>query len=359
MNSSPQSRLWHRPLVFLFIIILVSLLSGFLGAFLFDSLLGKNSDLDKNWVGRLGNSGAQELETSLDVLENKQQLHSSLGEVYIKEQNVLGQKALYTGKALGGGAFLTVDGWFVAKLSKEVLSNEKLVIVQNGVVYDVVTFVTDSATALLFLKTEGHSFNPVRFASTLPVVGDRASLFGVEGVLSNLAIASFSTEILENNNNVLNTSFLSSRFVLDRAVSEKYLGAIALNNQGEVFGIVTDRMPDSSGLMPISLFDSKLKEVFVDQNISRLSWEMSHIDLSTTVVAGLENVNQGALITAGVPLALKGVLENGDIVLKVEEQLVGGEHSLAYLLNDFDIGEQIELEIQRNGEILLISVILE
>lgn len=145
----------------------------------------------------------------------------------------------------------------------------------------------------------------------------------------------------------------------DAAINPGNSGGPLLNSSGEVIGInfaTTSGADNISFAIPVNQVKSRL-EVFEEegrfpQPYIGVSYSQRTIVLKDTVLTGavvIQVEKEGPANKAGV--------EKGDIILEVNDKDLG-EHSLAGLIQSSEVGEELKLEVWREGEIIELVVIV-
>lgn len=158
----------------------------------------------------------------------------------------------------------------------------------------------------------------------------------------------------------------------DAAISEGNSGGPLINLSGEVIGITTAVAMDGQSLgfaIPINTAQALLSDIRQFGRVVRpwLGVRYMMIDrqlqaeYQLTETEGayvLPNLNGEVSVIAGSPADKAGILP-GDVILSVNNQPVSDAAPLGELVNNFNPGETMTLQIDRDGSALTIDVVLE
>lgn len=154
------------------------------------------------------------------------------------------------------------------------------------------------------------------------------------------------------------TAFMEQLIQTDVAINPGNSGGPLLNQRGEVIGIVTVRVEEAAGIgfaIPIdiarpivehfladgSYVTPKMGAYLFDSEIAR------YYDANSTMTTGLYVIDvepDSAAQSAGI--------QTGDILLRADGRECKTLLDLRYVLFSHKVGETLELEVQRGGEIL-------
>ncbi len=154
------------------------------------------------------------------------------------------------------------------------------------------------------------------------------------------------------------TAFMEQLIQTDVAINPGNSGGPLLNQRGEVIGIVTVRVEEAAGIgfaIPIdiarpivehfladgSYVTPKMGAYLFDSEIAR------YYDANSTMTTGLYVID----VEPGSAAQSAGI-QTGDILLRADGRECRTLLDLRYVLFSHKVGETLELEVQRNGEIL-------
>lgn len=154
------------------------------------------------------------------------------------------------------------------------------------------------------------------------------------------------------------TAFMEQLIQTDVAINPGNSGGPLLNQRGEVIGIVTVRVEEAAGIgfaIPIdiarpivehfladgSYVTPKMGAYLFDSEIAR------YYDANSTMTTGLYVID----VEPGSAAQSAGI-QSGDILLRADGRECRTLLDLRYVLFSHKVGETLELEVQRGGEIL-------
>lgn len=157
------------------------------------------------------------------------------------------------------------------------------------------------------------------------------------------------------------TAFMEQLIQTDVAINPGNSGGPLLNQRGEVIGIVTVRVEEAAGIgfaIPIdiarpivehfladgSYVTPKMGAYLFDSEIAR------YYDANSTMTTGLYVID----VEPGSAAQSAGI-QTGDILLRADGRECRTLLDLRYVLFSHKVGETLELEVQRGGEILYLT----
>ncbi|OGY46147.1 MAG: hypothetical protein A2731_01060 [Candidatus Buchananbacteria bacterium RIFCSPHIGHO2_01_FULL_39_8] len=307
------------------------------------------------------------IEQDFEVNKSVKQALPNLIGIYLKKppsQDILNQIYL-SQDLLGNGFILTSDGWLVTH--QLVIGNqnpEQLVVIYQNKQYSIDQLIEDSMTGTVFLKVS---------ASNLPVAilgdsdennsGQLAVSLNSLGVVVVTNIESPNYQQRSKSSDfVLSSEQYFESILIENNLSESYLGSPLLNLVGEVTGVIKEI--DSAGgvalAVPINQFRPVILNVLRDSLVKRPYLGVDYIDLARAV-GGEQASNQGALIyrppLRNSPAADAG-LQVDDIIVSIEGQILDMENNLTEIIQQYQPGDELNLEIIRDSKRIDKKVVL-
>lgn len=142
----------------------------------------------------------------------------------------------------------------------------------------------------------------------------------------------------------------------DAAINPGNSGGPLLNSAGQVIGVnvaTTEGAQNIGFAVPINTVKPIVDEFLTKGSVSRPFLGIRYRFISKDV-AILNEVPQGAYIqqvVEGGP-AQKGGVEEGDIIIKINGTAVDGENKVSEIISKSSIGQNIELEVWRDGAVV-------
>ncbi len=242
------------------------------------------------------------------------------------------------------------------------------VVVKDGATYEVTKVNLDEISDLAIIEIVAKDLPVIEFGDSSKLkVGQTAIAIGnalgkfsntvTVGVVSGVArelTASGAFGDVKNYENVIQT---------DAALNPGNSGGPLLNSSGQVIGInvATTRGADNIGFaIPINNLKPLLQGFLKEGRIVR-----PYIGVSYTIItkdlATLRDLPEGAYISRvfpNTPASTAGI-ERGDIIVKFDGKEVTDENSLSSLIRQKKVGDSVDVEINRSGEVFTVSLKLE
>jgi len=274
-----------------------------------------------------------------------------------KESQDLVNNIYFEDELLANAFILTSDGWLVTQSANiDIYALNQVVAVINNRIYQIVKKVSDTLTNVVFLKIE---------AENLPVVvlGDwQESSLGQTVLILNSTSRSVITNIeslkyddITSHVGIRSTEKYYYYILLKDELSKSFNSAVMLNLGGEVVGLVND---DLKTVIPVNYFFSTINSVLKNNEILRPALGISYIDLSDVDISGQ---NKGALVyqePSRTSPAYQAGLKKDDIIIKVDDVVVDERSNLTQLIQDYRVGDEVELAVLRQGQQRIIEVFL-
>lgn len=307
------------------------------------------------------------IQQDFEVDKSIEQISPSLVGIYLEKTsaNTVSSQIFLPTDLVSNGFILTEDGWIVSYIPN---SSRKFVVVHQGKVYEPEQVVIDEITGITFVKISSINL-PVA------VLGDSddAQLGQLEIVLTALnQVAVVNLKSLNYlsaesvNDYVLSSEKYSELFLISDGITDFYLGSPLVNLGGEIIGVVNsiDNQLGIASVVPINQFKSVVLDVLRSGTITRSYLGIEYIDLSRTI--GLNDdltkgLVYGALVyqdpSRGAP-AYISQLEEGDIITSVDGQRLDKLNNLTDLIQQYQPGDEVTLEIMRDDAVINKNVVL-
>ncbi len=269
---------------------------------------------------------------------------------------------------IANGFVLTSDGWLVShQQALKNFTDKEIVVSYDQNIFAVEQMIVDSVTGVVFLKIPANNLGIV-------ILGDseETTLGQLSLVLNDLGrvmvvnvIDSDYQDQLSTNDFIFTSESYNSSLLVSKGITDQYLGSPLVNLGGEVVGVIYEIKDNGEALaVPINQFKSIILDILRSNIIKRPFLGVTYIDLAKSV--GLDdeltdNLNRGALVYKlpgrNTP-AFDAGLKTGDIILSVDGQLVDAGSSLAELIQQYQVTDEVNLEFSRDGTVFNESVML-
>jgi S1-C subfamily serine protease len=285
-------------------------------------------------------------------------------------------------RGVGSGVIYDKAGWILT--NRHVVTNESgqlvntlTVELKDGRQLDGRVYGVDTLTDLAIVKIEGNDFPsaPIGDSGNLKV-GQLAIAIGSPlGTYSNTVtsgiISAKGRQITVNNGETLNNLIQT-----DAAINPGNSGGPLLDAAGNVIGVNTAIATDSNGIgfaIPVNIARPIMQQAVDGKDLARPFIGITFVGIDAQLAKDQNlSVNKGALVRnldsngnatsegavrADSPAAKAGV-KDGDIITKIEDQVIDADHPLDAVLSQFSPGQKVTLSILRGGEQLTVDVTL-
>lgn len=278
----------------------------------------------------------------------------------------------------GTGFFVSANGLIMT--NKHVVTDDNAIyeVNFNNQTFTAKIVAKDSVNDLALLKIDANISTPfLSFANNLAMPGQSVIAIGNSlGQYGNTVttgiISGIGRSITAGTNNGFESEQLDGVLQTDAAINPGNSGGPLLNLSGEVLGINT--AVDSNGQLvgfaiPAAEASSALNSYLKNGKITRPLLGVRYIILNDDISKkeGLSK-NAGALITHGINItdyavlpgspADKAGLKEGDIILKVNEDMINADNTLTTILKKYNPGDTLKVSIFRNNAEVIVDVIL-
>lgn len=265
----------------------------------------------------------------------------------------------------GTGVILSDSGYVLT--NKHVVKNfdQLTVITSDGEAYDDVKVVfQDPFNDLAFLKvSHPKKFKPIEIGDSKTIkVGQSVIAIGNSlGQYQNTVtrgIISGTNRSISARGSSGGVETLTDMLQTDAAINPGNSGGPLVNAGGQLIGINTAVTQGANGLgfaIPISAAKGVIKQLGQDdERIRRVMLGVRYVAINPAI-AKEKNLSekQGALITGSIvkgSSADKAGLQEGDIVLKINNMEVGKVGGFNTLLSEYAVGDEVELVVKRGDE---------
>jgi serine protease Do len=265
--------------------------------------------------------------------------------------------AYTTGDLLGHGLVLTANGWILT--SREVLAGLKegyTAVGYQSKKYSLANLLEDRAGRLVFAKISASNLPVVRLGKSSDLqLGQSVVVVGSRDQLVVTTIAKIGYNFLQSKDLVLNSDYFGKRIYLAQKLDGSFEGAALVNFKGEVIGIIS-----GGSAMPVDYFSNIIPQVLSKQQIVRAAMGVDYIDLAQ--VDGLVDLSDKGAYVVYEPLkssAAYGKIKKGDIIRKVNDQELNVFVGLADAINNYHMGDRVELLLSRGGKDMTVDVVLK
>ncbi len=266
-------------------------------------------------------------------------------------------------QGIGSGVIVSADGYILTNHHVAAEGAEVTLIFADGTKELASAVWSSQALDLAIVKAKGGSYpaaamgsvEDVRVGEQVVAIGTPLALQFQHTVTGGIVSALNRTLQVPSGRS---TAFMEQLIQTDVAINPGNSGGPLLNQRGEVIGIVTVRVEEAAGIgfaIPIdiarpivehfladgSYVTPKMGAYLFDSEIAR------YYDANSTMTTGLYVID----VEPGSAAQSAGI-QTGDILLRADGRECKTLLDLRYVLFSHKVGETLELDVQRGGEIL-------
>ncbi|MCD8345407.1 MAG: trypsin-like peptidase domain-containing protein [Oscillospiraceae bacterium] len=272
-----------------------------------------------------------------------------------------------TSAASGSGFIISSDGYILTNYHVVEDSSSITVSLYNDESYSATLVGYDESNDIAVLKIEAEGLSTVTLGDSDALnVGD--SVVAIGNPLGELTFSLTAGVVSALNRSVtLSTGTTMELIQTDCAINSGNSGGALFNMYGEVVGITNAKYSSSSSSeasidnIGFAIPINTVKDI-VYSIIETGTYEKSYIGVTVTDVTTSTyystGITSGAVVysvTEGAPADEAG-LEVGDIITKADDTEITGASSLSSYVGSLNVGDELVLEVYRDGETRVIVV---
>lgn len=371
----------HSPLGKIFALVFLCFIASFLGAWVF-----VGTGLVPLETGRLTEENRQQLvleegEVVADVAERASQSVVSI--ITVAESTPAG----YFGRSVlsegaGPGVVVSKDGYIIT--NKHVVgegTRQVDVILHDGTRHENVKVVgRDPLNDIAFLKINGVNdlpaaeladSNEVKIGQKVIAIGNALGQYQnsvTSGIISGIG----RPIVAQSDTNAMEAERFEDLFQTDAAINPGNSGGPLVDLEGRVIGInmaYTEEAQSIGFSIPVNVVKGLMKGVIEEGKVARAYMGVQYVTLTPDAAQQLDiEVDKGAYVggqdgESGGPVsggpADKAGIRRGDVIIKINDAVVGERNGLAALLAQYAPGETIKVTFLRDGKEQTTDVTLE
>ncbi|GBD86382.1 putative periplasmic serine endoprotease DegP-like precursor [bacterium BMS3Abin03] len=278
-------------------------------------------------------------------------------------------------KELGSGYIISPDGFIVTNDHVAGNATQIKVSLTNGHTYDAKLVGSDPVSDIALLKIDGDNLPYLTVGNSDDIIIGEwvialGNPFGLFEINDQPTVTVGVVSALGMNLEPLNERYYLNMIQTDAAINGGNSGGPLVNGLGEIIGmntlIFTAGSQGNIGLgfaIPINKVKKIIAELKENGKIDRnfeIGMRIQSIDESIAKYYNLERT-RGVIITKvyrGTP-ADKAGLQEGDIILKINNYIINDENTIFGVFYEFRTGQVINLKILRDDELMTKSMKLE
>lgn len=292
-------------------------------------------------------------------------IYSNFGPELLYDENV----SAYS----GSGVIFRKDGYIIT--TYHVVTDENLELVspievalKNGKTYVAKVMGTDPLNDIAIIKIEETDLPTSKVGTVKDVkIGDPIFIIGSPGAGGDIMRSTLTAGVVSAKERTFEGAIrLQPNLIqVDAAINPGNSGGPVYDIKGRIIGIAALRDPESQNIgfaIPIDVAKRSADEIIKTGSLKRgwIGVDAFTLDRVTARVFQFK-VNEGVVVVYVYKEspAAKGGLEVGDVILSVDGKKLKTNTQLEGILFKKDIGDSIELKINRNGEEKIVNLTVE
>lgn len=281
-----------------------------------------------------------------------------------------GEGVIDSSNNIGTGFIVDSSGLLIT--NQHVVSNPSLeykVITSDGKEFVVEDIAVDSVNDIAVLKIDAKDLPSIKLGNSDSLVSGQM-VIAIGTPLGDYA-GSVTTGIISGLNRSVTTGsgfFGETRkeyhdvIQTDAAINPGNSGGPLIDSSGQVIGVsfaTTSGADNISFALPVNVVKSKIEEYRKFGKFIRPYLGVEYQMISRETAAYYTNIVAGALIVRVAPdsPADRAGVEKGDIIVKIGDKSL--DKSLVTVIESFDVNQEVDIEIWRNGKEVKVSLKLE
>ncbi len=296
---------------------------------------------------------------------------SPVGIIYKKSKNIaLEERVLKDDRIMGQAVALSSDGWFVTSLSAlDGLRLADIFIWKDGITYQMEKGIADRLSGTAFLKIAGSGFAPTALAQASGL--SAGAEIWIETRPRELApsLIVWPSARLEASGAV-SSETASRRMLLEGTSLSGDMGGAVWDPNGSLVGLLDSRPGERRRMIPASAFSGSFASLLSTGEIRHAYLGVYAMDLGAArlerVLSGMSPIGAQliddkkigrAALQKDSPAA-KAKLKVGDVILRVERDILDGSADLGEILADYRPGASVILRVLRDSSDMDVPVVL-
>ena len=262
---------------------------------------------------------------------------------------------------VGRAVAMTNDGWIVTPLSAlRGLRVADLVALWKGRAYPIKKAIRDTTTDAVFLKTDIADLPTVAFVASTDFESGLAVF--VEPDASRIYPEALVDERLPAINDLVSSERAIRRLIVSGQAGGRGVGGAVWDERGQLVGLLESWRANGWSVLPANDLDAALASLLANGEIRHAALQIRGTDLSrvtferTTKNLPVLGFWLRATVSANGPAAK--LLRDGDVIERVERDVLDGTADLGERLLDYRPGTQVSLSGSRNGQPFTVTATL-
>lgn len=363
----PRRRKWSKYVSLIIVGLLVCGAGGFAGGWLAGSLRGADSGVDMQHMIQSDGSTTVTLE---EEAISKVAAKVSPSVVSIVTTTSARSAWGYSSQGAGTGVIVSKDGYIMTNNHVIKGASKVSIVLSDGTEYDKVVVVgSDPLNDIAFVKIEGVSnLTPAELGNSGKLrIGQRVVAIGnalgqFDNTVTSGIVSAMGRPLVASSSDGSDAESLTDLIQTDAAINSGNSGGPLVDLSGRVIGINTAVATDANGIgfaIPINATRGVLAEVLEHGKVARAYLGVRYLDVTASLASskGLDS-KKGAFVYAdgetrpvvkGGPADKAGV-KSDDIILKVDDDVIGIAGSMSSIIGQYRPGDKVTLTVLRDGK---------
>jgi len=272
-------------------------------------------------------------------------------------------------QASGSGVIVSSDGYIVTNLHVIDKSSRIEVVLNDKRTFDAKIIGTDPSTDIALLKVDATQLPFLTYGNSDELrVGEWVLAVGNPFNLTSTVTAGIVSAKARNINAVSSKYAIESFIQTDAAVNPGNSGGALVNQNGDLVGIntaiatKTGYFTGYSFAVPVSMVKKIVADIIEYGTVQRAVLGVNIVDIDAELakeksIDVMEGVYVAGLTEEGA--AKDAGMEEGDIILKVNDIKVNNISELQEQINKYSPGDKVNITVKRNKEDVLVTTILK
>ena len=373
MNSSesqatqPRRRKLGKYASLIIVGLLVCGVGGFAGGWLAGSMRGADSGVDMQHMIQSDGSTTVTLEEEA-ISSVAAKVSPSVVSIVTttSARSVWG----YSSQGAGTGIIVSKDGYIMTNNHVIKGASKVSVVLADGTEYDKVAVVgSDPLNDIAFVKIEGVSnLTPAELGNSGKLrIGQRVVAIGnalgqFDSTVTSGIVSAMGRPLVASSSDGSDSENLTDLIQTDAAINSGNSGGPLVDLAGRVIGINTAVATDANGIgfaIPINATRGVLAEVLEHGKVARAYLGVRYLDVTASLASSKDlDSKKGAFVSAdgethpvvkGGPADKAGVKAD-DIILKVDDDVIGIAGSMSSIIGQYRPGDKVTLTVLRDGK---------
>lgn len=266
---------------------------------------------------------------------------------------------------VGSGFVIARDGFILTNAHVVMGSHEINVALEDGRIFPGEVRGMDTITDLAVLRIEAKDLPVPEMAKYNLRIGQMAIAIGSPlGLVGGPTVTAGVVSAL-NRSIQTEVTFMEGLIQTDAAINPGNSGGPLIDSRGVVIGVNSAIIPFAQGIgfaMPIQPAMWIARQLIKHGEIVRPWISINAVDVNPKLVAYYNlPTGKGVVITNVAPGSKADVsgIEAGDILIRIEDREIRNVRDLVKVINQFEVGDEIEMEFFRGREKVVLSTVLE